>query len=101
MNNTNIAFALDIDLDEETLIALTKAVDNLDNLHVILNGILFAPEQDRTLEEYVERATRYLVYLSDRLREDDLRQVSTMPIEEATRRRISRLLRRSTQMERS
>lgn len=102
MNNANIAFALDVDLREEDLIALTTAVDQLDSLHMLIDGILFVPEQDRTLEQYVGRATRYLVYLLDRLREDDLRQVSTMPISESqTRRRISRLLRSSTQAVRS
>lgn len=102
MNNANIAFALDVDLREEDLIALTTAVDQLDSLHMLIDGILFVPEQDRTLEQYVGRATRYLVYLLDRLREDDLRQVSTMPISESqTRRRISSLLRSSTQAVRS
>ena len=101
MNNTNIAFALDIDIDEETLIALTTAVDDLDNLRMVINGVLVAPEQDRTLEQYVTRATQYLVYLRDRMREEDLQWVSTAPLEETTRRRISRVLRSSTQAVRS
>lgn len=95
-DNSDIAFALDIDINEETLLAMTAAVDDLDDLKMIIDGTLFVPDPNTTLEEYVERATHYLVYLLGRLREDDLRPISTMPMDESTRRRIAMVLRSST-----
>jgi hypothetical protein len=93
-DNANLAFSLDVELPEETLISLTTAVDQLDDLQMILDGVLFVPEQDTSLEHYVERATRYLIYLLERIREEDLEAVSTAPLEEDRRRtRISTLLR--------
>jgi len=95
MNNDNTAFTLDIDLSEETLIDLTTMVDEIDNLRMVINGILAAPEENRTLERYVERATLYLAYLRDRIREEDLQRISTGPMAEGTRQRIKRVLRSS------
>jgi hypothetical protein len=98
MNDTNTAFIMDIDIDEETLLSMTKAVDDLDSLRIFIGGVLVAPERDWTLEQYVTRATQYLGYLLDRIREEDLQQISTGPMEEGTRQRIARVLRSSTQV---
>ena len=93
--NNDLAFALDVDINEETLIALTSVVDQLDDLHMISNGVVFNPTPDMTLETYILRATRYLDYLLDQLQENNPRQLSTDPLGEATRNRIARVLRSS------
>lgn len=98
MNDSDTAFTVDTSIPEETLIDLTRAVDALDFFRMVVHDTLTEPETDRELGDYIKRATLYLQFLHDRAEENDLFQVSTMPISETvTRRRIARLLRTSAQ----
>jgi len=98
MNTTENAFTVATDIGEETLINLTAAVDALDDTRMVIGGTVAAPEGDRDLADYIKRATRYLEFLRTTVEEGDILRISTMPIKESqTRRRISRLLRTSTQ----
>lgn len=96
MGTNDNAFTLDTSIPEETLIDLTRAVDALDNFRMVVHGTLTQPVNDRALEDYIKRAILYLQFLRERAAENDLFQVSTIPVtESASRRRISRLLRSS------
>lgn len=102
MNTAENAFTLTTDISEDILIDLTATIDALDDLHMMINGEIAAPEEDRDLTDYITRATLYLEFLRATVEEGDILTISTIPMTESvTRRRISRLLRSSTQRERS
>lgn len=102
MTDSDTAFTVDTSIPEETLIDLTRAVDALDFFRMVVHDTLTEPETDRELGDYIKRATLYLQFLRDRVEKNDLLSVTTMPITETMiRRRISRLLRTSTQAVRS
>ena len=94
MDNTQNAFTVTNTIPEELLIDLADAVDQLDRLRIVNDGIIHEPEEDRELGDVIERAIDYLRFLYDTISENDLHGVSTFPLEESsTRRRIARVLR--------
>jgi|GEM_PF-3290308 len=81
----------------EIFMAFQQVVDALDFQHMVIDGTLTAPDAERTQEEYLARATKYLRFLLNQIRHDDLVHVATMPLDEGTMRgRISRVLQSST-----
>ena len=98
MKTEGYAFTVGTDISEETLIDLTTVVDALDDLHMMFSGTVAAPEEDRDLADYIERATYYLEFLRTTVEDGDILRISTMPISESeTRRRISKVLRASVE----
>jgi hypothetical protein len=102
MNQSKNAFTVGTDIDEETLIDLTTAVDALDDIRMVIGATVAEPEEDRDLADYIERATLYLEFLRRTIEDGDILAISTMPMSESkTRHRIAHLLRTSTQREKS
>lgn len=94
MNSNSNAFVVNSTVPEETLIELTRAVDELDFYRMVIDVTVTEPETDRELVDYIERATMYLSFLRDRVEGDDLVRASTFPINESTtRRHITKVLR--------
>jgi hypothetical protein len=94
MDDSQNAFSIETNISEDLLVDLADAVDQLDNLRMVISGVVYEPESDRELEAVIERAIEYLRFLYDTIAENDLHGVSTYPLEESsTRRRIARVLR--------